>query len=579
MTLSVTKKQRDVQTLALRRDTFVVRSRTWDRLKFEIEYALQKGTTANSFLIQGDRTVLIDPPGQSFTEIFLDALGNLVDFEAIDHIILGHVNPNRVKTLVQVLERSPNVEVICSNAAAKLLPQLFEKAEFTAPVNIRPVKRGDILDLGQNRILEFCPIPTPKWPGGMATYDRDSRWLFSDKFFGAHVCGDQVWDQQWKAYESDRRYYYDSLMATQARQVDGNMDRLAEFDVKVYAPNHGPLVRYGVTPLTQIYRELNQKQSTQTLSAAVIYASAYGNTATMAQAIARGISKVGVTVEQINCEFATTEEIKAVLEKTSGFIFGSPTLGGHAPTPVQTALGTALSTASKEQLVGVFGSYGWSGEAVDIIANKLRDSGYPFGFDPLAVKFTPDAATLQKCEELGTDFGQALKKGRKKKTKVAGKPASNVEQAVGRIIGSLCVVTAKRDDVSSAMLASWVSQATFNPPGITVAVAKDRAIESLLYPGDTFVLNILAEGRYLQLMKHFLKSFSPGEDRFVGVEHTETDDGIPILSGGLAHLECKVEQRMECGDHWVVYSTIEAGDLQDSDGLAALHYRQSGTHY
>jgi len=105
-----------------------------------------------------------------------------------------------------------------------------------------------------------------------------------------------------------------------------------------------------------------------------------------------------------------------------------------------------------------------------------------------------------------------------KRTKAPRTPASSVEQAVGRLVGSLCVVTTRKGDASSAMLASWVSQATFNPPGFTVAVAKDRAIESLLYPGNAFVLNILAEGEHLGPMKHFLKPFGPGEDRFAGIE-------------------------------------------------------------
>ena len=67
-------EKRDVQILPIAAQTTVMRSRTWDRLKFEIEYALEKGTTANSFLIEADKTALFDPPGESFTEIFLKAL-------------------------------------------------------------------------------------------------------------------------------------------------------------------------------------------------------------------------------------------------------------------------------------------------------------------------------------------------------------------------------------------------------------------------------------------------------------------------------------------------------------------------
>jgi flavin reductase (DIM6/NTAB) family NADH-FMN oxidoreductase RutF len=127
------------------------------------------------------------------------------------------------------------------------------------------------------------------------------------------------------------------------------------------------------------------------------------------------------------------------------------------------------------------------------------------------------------------------------------------------------------------MLASWVSQATFNPPGLTVAVAKDRAMESLTHSGDKFVLNILAEGK--QLRKHFMKNFAPGEDRFAGVETKEAQNGCPILSDALAYLECTVENRMDCGDHWVVYAVVENGHLLQDAGVTAVHYRKTGSHY
>ncbi|MEM9512627.1 MAG: flavin oxidoreductase, partial [Cyanobacteria bacterium P01_E01_bin.48] len=95
-------KQRDVQTAGIAADTFILRSRSWARLKFEIEYALQKGTTANSYLLQGDKTALIDPPGGSFVEIFLEALEQRIDLQQLDYLILGHTNPNRAKTLAQL---------------------------------------------------------------------------------------------------------------------------------------------------------------------------------------------------------------------------------------------------------------------------------------------------------------------------------------------------------------------------------------------------------------------------------------------------------------------------------------------
>jgi flavin reductase (DIM6/NTAB) family NADH-FMN oxidoreductase RutF len=181
------------------------------------------------------------------------------------------------------------------------------------------------------------------------------------------------------------------------------------------------------------------------------------------------------------------------------------------------------------------------------------------------------------CEEAGTDFAQALKKA--KKVREPRQPATSLEQAVGRLVGSLCIVTAQHEEVASAMLASWVSQATFSPPGLTVAVAKERAIETLMYPGSRFVLNILADGNHIGLMKHFLKPFGPAEDRFAGVEVEPASDGSPILKDALAYMECRVENRMECGDHWLLYAIADSGKVMQSNALTAVHHRKTGTHY
>ena len=441
------------------------------------------------------------------------------------------------------------------------------------------VRGEERLNLGKGHELKFIATPTPRWPDELCTYDPQTRIVFTDKLFGAHVCGDQVFDEGWSVYSEDRRYYYDSLHASQAKQVLTAMDKLADLSTAFYAPGHGPIVRYGLHELTNLYREWSQKQNSKDLTVALIYASAYGNTAILAQAIAKGITKAGVAVESINCEFAEPGEIQEAIEKCAGFIIGTPTLAGHAPTQVQTALGIVLSTATKSKLAGVFGSFGWSGEAIDLVEGKLKDAGYRIGFEPIRAKFKPTAATIHECKEAGTDFAQALIRSQKlrapKPTLTGG--SDRTEQAVGRLVGSLCVLSAKRGDVSSAMLASWVSQATFTPPGLTIAVAKDRAIEALMYAGDKFVLNILAEGR--QLRKYFMKNFAPGEDRFAGVETMEASNGCPVLSDALAYLECEVVSRMECGDHWVVYAAVENGHLLKNDGVTAVHHRKSGSHY
>lgn len=580
--MSPTNKAKDVQVFPVAADTRVLRSRTWDRLKFEIEYALQKGTTANSYLIEGDKIALLDPPGESFTTIFLDALQERIEPNKIDYLILGHINPNRASTLKALLTIAPQITIVCSNPGAISLRKILSETDLE--IKIQVIKSEETLDLGQDHILEFIPTQNPRYPDHLCTYDRQTQVLFTDKLFGSHVCGDRVFDEGWTTDIEDRRYYFDCLMAPHARQIIASLDKFADKQVKIYATGHGSLVKYSIRELTTDYRTWAQNQSDRDLSVALIYASAYGNTATVAQAIAKGITKSGVAVESINAESAKSEDIKSAVKKSAGFIMGSPTLGGHAPTQIQAALGTVLANAEKTQLAGAFGSYGWSGEAVDLLENKFRNAGYKFGFDPIRVKFTPTDAVLKTCEEAGTDFAQALKKAKRQRKKVRqaqgiASDLDRTEQAVGRLVGSLCIVTTKKDELSGAMLASWVSQATFNPPGLTVAVAKERAIESLLYTGNSFVLNVLPEGKHIGLMKHFLKPFAPGEDRFEGVATEEAANGCPILTDALAYVECTVNNRMECGDHWLLYAVAEQGKVFQSEGVTAVHHRKSGTHY
>lgn len=564
---------RDVQVLPIATNTTLIRARSWTRLRFEIEYALARGTTSNCYLIAGDKTAIIDPPPETFTQIYLDALQQSFDLQRLDYVILGHFNPNRVPTLKALLELAPQLTFVCSLPAAANLRATFPNHEL----NVIVMRGKETLDLGKGHVLKFVPIPSPRWPSGLCTYDQQTQIIYTNKLFGAHICSDEVFDEDWDVLKEDQRYYFDCLMAPHATHLQAALEKLSELQVRMYATIHGPLVRYGLMELTQSYEQWSRSQTEREITVALLYASAYGNTATLAQAMALGLTKGGVAVNSINCEFAQPDEIRAAVESSDGFIIGTPTIGGNAPTPIHTALGIVLSIGDNSKLAGVFGSYGWSGEAIDFVEGKLRDAGYRFGFETPRVKFKPSDVALKQIEETGTDFAQALRKA--KKLRLPQAAATPMEQAVGRIVGSVCVLTAKQGEVSTGMLGAWVSQATFNPPGISVAVAKDRAIESLMHQGGKFALNILPEGNHQDYMKHFRKSFAPGEDRFANFPTGVADNGCTILTDATAYLECSVNKRMECGDHWVVYATVDNGKLLKPDTVTAVHHRKAGNHY
>ncbi|ELS05522.1 putative flavoprotein [Xenococcus sp. PCC 7305] len=579
---SIPTRPRDVQIARIGTNTQVLRSRTWDRLKFEVEYSRQKGTTSNSYLIQADKTALIDPPGQSFTPIYLDVLEQHLDLQKLDYIVLQHVNPNRLATIERLAGKAANATIICAKPAVKALKAALIFPEWQARIQV--VRDNDILDLGQGHQLQLLAATTPRWVDGLCTYDPQSNILYTDKFFGAHFCDESIFDQNWKQLDSDRRFYFDCLHASQTKQLGAVLAKFALLSPKIYAPAHGPLVKYSLGRFNYDYQQWCQEQSSQDLKVVVLYASAYGSTATLASAIAHGLTQSGVAVESINCELADPEEITTAVKTCDGFIIGSPTLGGHAPTQIQTALGIVLATAAKTKLTGVFGSYGWSGEAIAMVENKLKDAHYRFGFEPIRVRFSPTAKTLKECIQAGQEFSQKLKKAKRlriPRQAITETQINRTEQALGRIVGSICVLTTCRDNHHSGVLTSWVSQATFNPPGVMIAISPEQNLESLSNPGDRFVLNILNEGRNVR--RHFTTHSSPLNHQALGESDNLTtkkaNNGCLIIEEALAYLECTVENILPSGDHSLIYAVVEQGAVSDNRGITAMQHRKSGSHY
>ncbi|MEB3234748.1 MAG: diflavin flavoprotein, partial [Cyanobacteriota bacterium] len=432
-------------------------------------------------------------------------------------------------------------------------------------------------------------VPTPRWPGALAAFEETSGLLMSGKFFAAHLCSEAFAEANRSSSEEDRRYFYDCLMAPMARQVETVVERFEQLDIRTIAPGHGPAISESWRSLLNDYRRWGETSTRSNQSVALLFASAYGNTAAIADALAQGVSRTGVRVDSINCEFSEPEQLLAAIRGCDALLIGSPTLGGHAPTPIVSALGTVLAEGERSKPVGVFGSFGWSGEALELLETKLRDGGFTMAFEPIKVKFSPDAAMLKTIEETGTALGRQLlaEAKRAQKRQAAGGLAESrsnpAVQALGRVVGSLCVLTARKgsgdSSLSGALVASWVSQASFSPPGFTVAIAKDRAAESLLHTGDRCCLNVLADGRETGPMKQFLQPFAPGADRFAGLELDDTPSGQPILPEALAWLDAEIKARMECGDHWLLYAQASAGGVLDAAGTTAVHQRRSGAHY
>ena len=568
-----TEKRLTIQTAEIAPDTTTIRSLDWDRDRFDIEFGLRNGTTYNSYLIRGEKIALVDTSHAKFRQLYLDTLTGLIDPQEIDYLIISHTEPDHSGLVKDVLALAPQAVVVGAKVAIKFLEDLVHQ-----PFEKQIVKSGDSIDLGNGHIIDFVNAPNLHWPDTIFSYDRGTNTIYTCDAFGMHYCSDSTYDEDLDAIEKDYRFYYDCLMAPNARSVIGAMKRMDKLgEIATVANGHGPILRYNVQELLDRYQTWSKAQTKAEKTVAVFYISDYGYSDRLSQAVAKGITKTGVAVEMVDLRSAENQEVHELVSRASGIVLGMPPLSGNERQEISANVGTVLAAANEKQIVGMFESYGDNDEPIDPFLTKFSDVGLKKAFPAIRVKDTPDEAIYQLCEESGTDLGQLLTKD--KLVKQMKSLDSDLDKAMGRLSGGLYIITATKEGVSSAMLASWVSQASFEPPGFTIAVAKDRAIESLMQVGDSFVLNVLEEGKYQPLMKHFLKRFKPGADRFAGIDTQTADNGSPILNDALAYLECEVVSRMECSDHWVVYSKVTAGRVSNPDGMTAVHHRKVGNHY
>ncbi len=568
-----------LQCEAIAKDTSTIRSLDWDRSRFDIEFGLRNGTTYNSFLVRGERTALIDTSHLKFEGIWLELLKEQIDPKAIDVLIVSHTEPDHSGLVGHVIDLNPDIEVVGSKVEIQFLENQVHR-----PFKSRAVKSGEELDLGTNpesgiqHRFEFLSAPNLHWPDTIFSFDHGTGILYTCDAFGMHYCSEDTFDVDPGALAPDFRFYYDCLMGPNARSVLQAMKRMdgLEGTIHTIATGHGPLLRHHLNLWMGDYKDWSSDRSKGEAYAAVCYLSQYGFCDRLSQAIARGIGKAEAQVQLVDLRATDAQELSALIGEASAVVV--PTWPANPDPELQASIGTLLAALKPKQWIGSYDAYGGNDEPIDAVATQLRSMGQKEAFEPLRVRQVPDGNDYQRCEEAGTDLGQLLTRA---KTIAAMKSLDgDLDKALGRLSGGLYVVTARQDERASAMVASWVSQASFDPPGITVAVAKDRAIEALLQVGDRFVLNILREDNYQDLMRHFLKRFPPGADRFAGVNTLEgVANGGPVLGDALAFLGCRVSQRMEGPDHWIIYGEVEQGNVSDTEARTAVHHRKVGNHY
>ncbi|MGQ9556407.1 MAG: FprA family A-type flavoprotein [Desulfurispora sp.] len=375
---------------------------------FDIVMETKYGTTYNAYLVQGrEKTALIETVKMRFYEELQQRVTAVVPLDKIDYIIVNHTEPDHSGSMVRLLDDAPRATVVGSKVALKFLKQQVNR-DFPS----REVGDGDHLDLG-GRTLRFINAPFLHWPDSMFTYLPEDKILFTCDAFGCHYCGESIFNDEVGDISDAYKYYFDVIVKPFRQYVLEAAEKIQGLDVAIIAPSHGPVLRQDPWKYVQIYAQWSRQEKDLAAppKVAVLYSSAYGYTGALAQEIAAGLQESGVQAELLEIIMHPLSELVDKIEAADGFLIGSPTINRDAVPPVWQLLSGVSAIINKGKPAGAFGSYGWSGEAVKFIEQRLKDLQLKVPVAGLRVNFAPSGEDLARAREFGRQFAAAVQQG------------------------------------------------------------------------------------------------------------------------------------------------------------------------
>lgn len=369
---------------------------------FDVFMPTAHGTTYNAYLLQGEKTAVIDTVHEKFTDEFIEKISRHVAMDKIDYLVVNHTELDHAGSIARFLELAPQAKVVSSRAANQFLKAILNR-DFDALI----VNDGDTLDLG-GKTLRFILAPFWHWPDTMFTYDLDDRILFSCDGFGSHFCDERMFNDRVDDFWYDFKFYFDHIMRPFADKILAGVTKVKQLELRMIAPSHGPILRNDLWRYVSAYEEWSRNAQTQERSLAVVYVSAYGNTKKMAEAIAKGATSAGAKVKLFDATTLDLAGIQDELETVKGLVFGSPTINGDALAPVWNVINAIPLLANRNKVAATFGSYGWSGEATKLMDERLKGLKLKVTLPPLKVNFVPTAEDLTKAEAFGEEFAHQL---------------------------------------------------------------------------------------------------------------------------------------------------------------------------
>jgi len=374
-----------------------------ENILFEGMWEIANGVTLNSYIVQGEKTAIIDGvigwdgvPETLYKN--LEEIG--VDPRTIDYLIVNHMEPDHSGWISNFIRIKDDFTIICTDKAAKMV------TSFYGEDRVKVVKEGDTLDLGRGKVLSFHPVPNVHWPDTMYTYERDTKTLFSCDMFGAfgrmgeHCFDDELTPEEQEFFEFEGIRYYSNVMTTFTPSLRKAIEKAKTLDIKIIAPGHGPVYRKNPQKIMDDYHRFSlYAEGSGKNEVTVLWGSMYGMTKKAVDYVEGILQREGVKYRSLEVTRNSESEMVATAFKSAGIIIAAPTYEYKLFPPVAAILDELGRKRISGKTAFRFGSYGWSGGAEKELKEIIERNNMKWDFiESVEFEGAPKEEDLKKLE-------------------------------------------------------------------------------------------------------------------------------------------------------------------------------------
>lgn len=375
---------------------------------FDIVMETKTGTTYNSYLIGGEKAALIDGSKLEFEDEWFANIEQVMPLTEIEYLIVNHTEPDHSGSYPELLKRHPSIKILC---AAPAVP--FVNNVLNTEADVTGIKDNHQLDLGGKKLI-FKMTPYMHWPDTMMEYLIEDKILFSCDGFAAHIGTGELYDDELPPsvdMDWEVKYYYDCIMRPFSGYIRRNLPKLDEFDIAMVAGSHGPIQRREPRRYINQYRDWVEERYDQDV--AVVYASNYGNTGAMASIIEAELTHAGLSTALVDMTSINDAAARDIIEHSKAVAIGTPTFNGDAVKPVWDFVALFSTVYSIGKKAAVFGSYGWGGEGIKLVADRLAGMKLKVHEQQLRARLIPSDTESIETRAFASGLAEFVTSGKK----------------------------------------------------------------------------------------------------------------------------------------------------------------------